>query len=209
MKWITFQKQNGDITYGWIQDEEFAIDLNELSSGRLPNNLLDFISGYSNYQEELAAIRSGNQEHGRFLLSDVKLLSPIPRPTSVRDFYAFEEHVKTARGRRGLDVVPEWYDFPVFYFTNHLAIKGPDDDIERPANCNWLDYELEIACVIGKEGRNISSEEADDYIFGYCIMNDWSARDIQAKEMKVGRQKLTGRSSLKETLKIYTTALVT
>ncbi|TCP55647.1 fumarylacetoacetate (FAA) hydrolase [Tumebacillus sp. BK434] len=119
-------------------------------------------------------------------LSEAHLLAPLPRPRSFRDFYAFEEHVKTARGRRGLDMVPEWYDFPVFYFSNHNAFVGPDADVECPAYTEWLDYELEIACVIGKTGRDIKPEEAAAHIAGFAVLNDWSARDVQREEVKVG-----------------------
>jgi fumarylacetoacetate (FAA) hydrolase len=83
-------------------------------------------------------------------------------------------------------MIPEWYEVPVFYFTNHNAVIGPDDAVHIPSNCQRMDFELEIACIIGKSGKNISIDEADDYILGYTIMNDWSARDIQAHEMKVG-----------------------
>ncbi|MGZ4111651.1 MAG: fumarylacetoacetate hydrolase family protein, partial [Tumebacillaceae bacterium] len=119
-------------------------------------------------------------------LAEAKLVAPLPQPRSFRDFYAFEEHVKTARGRRGLDMVPEWYDFPVFYFSNHNAFVGPEADVERPSYTQWLDFELEIACVIGKEGRNIKPENAREYIAGFAVLNDWSARDIQREEVKVG-----------------------
>lgn len=123
---------------------------------------------------------------GVYPASAVALLAPLPKPPSLRDFYAFEAHVIGARRRRGLDIIPEWYQFPVFYFSNHQAIVGPDALIRRPSATSALDYELEVACVIGKEGRDITAEEADSYIFGYCIMNDWSARDIQREEVKVG-----------------------
>jgi 2-keto-4-pentenoate hydratase/2-oxohepta-3-ene-1,7-dioic acid hydratase in catechol pathway len=83
-------------------------------------------------------------------------------------------------------MIPEWYKFPVFYFSNHLAIKGDGEEIIKPRKSDCLDYELEIACIIGKEGRNITKEGADEYIFGYCILNDWSARDLQQEEIKVG-----------------------
>lgn len=118
-------------------------------------------------------------------LSTVRLLAPLPRPASLRDFYAFEDHVANARRSRGGHVPPAWYDFPVFYFSNHGAIYGPDDMIPLPRT-NALDYELEIACVIGREGRNIAEEDAVDYIAGYTILNDWSARDVQREEMSVG-----------------------
>ncbi|WP_100333686.1 fumarylacetoacetate hydrolase family protein [Bacillus alkalisoli] len=185
MKLLSFKKQDGFVTAGWL-DGEFVVDMHESSNGKLPNNLLDFIQNYDQNKHEVDRLLSPSAQLSMHHLNSVEVLAPIQRPVSIRDFYAFEKHVKTARGRRGLDVVPEWYEIPVFYFTNHLAVKGPNESIERPANCEWLDYELEIACVIGKEGENIKVENAEEYIFGYCIMNDWSARDLQAKEMKVG-----------------------
>jgi fumarylacetoacetate (FAA) hydrolase len=109
----------------------------------------------------------------------------IPAPRSIRDFYAFEAHVKTARARRGLDMILEWYKFPVFYFSNAHAVYGPDDVIPYPKRTACLDYELEVAALIGKRGMDIPVEEAEAYIAGYTIMNDWSARDIQREEMKV------------------------
>jgi fumarylacetoacetate (FAA) hydrolase len=110
-------------------------------------------------------------------IDDVHLLAPIPFPRTIRDFYAFEQHVKTARALRGLDMIPEWYDHPVFYYSNPGSVYGPDEDVPFPRGSNEVDFELEIACVIGKPGRDISAEDASDYIAGYLIMNDWSARD--------------------------------
>jgi fumarylacetoacetate (FAA) hydrolase len=118
-------------------------------------------------------------------LDEVKLLAPLPRPASLRDFYAFEQHVATAHRNRGRHVPPAWYEIPVFYFGNHAAIYGPGADIPLPRT-RALDYELEIACVIGRAGRDIAEEDADEYIAGYTIMNDWSARDLQMEEMSVG-----------------------
>src|SRR5438093_2836255 len=106
------------------------------------------------------------REHAEFPLAEVRLLAPVHRPPSVRDFYAFEQHVKTARALRGLEVAPEWYEQPVFYFSNPAAIYGPEDEIPYPEGTNELDYELEAAVVMGKDGR----------IGGFTIMNDWSAR---------------------------------
>lgn len=108
------------------------------------------------------------------------------QPPSVRDFYAFEAHVKQARARRGLDMIPAWYEQPVFYFSNPRAIYGPDDVIPYPRRTQELDFELEVAAIIGRYGRDIPVEEAESYIAGYTIMNDWSARDVQRQEMKVG-----------------------
>jgi fumarylacetoacetate (FAA) hydrolase len=118
-------------------------------------------------------------------LDEVRLVAPLPRPPSLRDFYAFEQHVATANRNRGRDVPPAWYEIPVFYFGNHTAIYGPDAGVPMPRS-EALDYELEIACVIGRAGRDIPEEDAGEYIAGYTIMNDWSARDIQREEMSVG-----------------------
>lgn len=110
----------------------------------------------------------------------------LPSIRSFRDFYAFEAHVRNARRNRGLDMVPEWYEQPVFYFSNTASLCGPDTPIRKPMETSELDYELEIAVVIGQEGRDIPVEMADDFIAGFTILNDWSARDIQRQEMKVG-----------------------
>jgi fumarylacetoacetate (FAA) hydrolase len=116
------------------------------------------------------------RKHAEYPLEEVALRPPVLHPPSVRDFYAFEEHVRTARASRGQDVPPEWYEIPVFYFSNPAAIFGPEDEILFPAEAQELDYELEVAAIIGAEGR----------IGGFTIMNDWSARDLQRAEMRVG-----------------------
>lgn len=112
---------------------------------------------------------------------------PLPESfSSFRDFYAFEAHVLNARKKRGLAMVPEWYDAPVFYFSNVASIVGPGAEIRKPAETQELDYELEWAVVIGKEGRDIAVADADSHILGFTILNDWSMRDVQRQEMKVG-----------------------
>jgi fumarylacetoacetate (FAA) hydrolase len=116
------------------------------------------------------------REHAEFALADVELRAPVLNPPSVRDFYAFEQHVKTARAARGLEVPQEWYDVPVFYFSNPAAIFGPEDDVPYPEGTEELDYELEVAAILGAGGA----------IGGFTVMNDWSARDVQRQEMKVG-----------------------
>jgi fumarylacetoacetate (FAA) hydrolase len=116
------------------------------------------------------------RDHAEYRLEEVRLRPPVLHPPSVRDFYAFEEHVRRARALRGLDVPAEWYELPVFYFSNPAAIYGPDDEVPYPAGTEELDYELEVAAVIGAHGR----------IGGFTVLNDWSARDVQRAEMKVG-----------------------
>ena len=119
-------------------------------------------------------------------LEEVKLLAPITRPNSLRDAYAFRQHVETSRRNRGLEMIKEFDDFPVFYFSNHNAIFGPSDDIQcMPSHFEKLDYELEIAILIGKEGINVKAENAKEYIAGFMIMNDMSSRGLQMKEMKL------------------------
>ncbi|MFP7300018.1 fumarylacetoacetate hydrolase family protein [Neobacillus niacini] len=187
MRFVTFKKRDETLRAGLLIESALVVDISEATNGILPENLIDFIEHNGKNlkeAEKLLSLTLGNK--GVYPLDEVRLAAPLPAPKSFRDFYAFEQHVKSARENRGLKMIPEWYEIPVFYFSNHLAIKGPEDQIEKPIECNWLDYELEVACIIGKEGRNIKSDEAEDYIFGYCILNDWSARDLQRQEMKVG-----------------------
>lgn len=118
-------------------------------------------------------------------VDEIKILAPVPKPPSMRDGYAFRQHVATARRNRGVEMIPEFDQFPIFYFGNHNTVFGEgtikveDDHLEK------LDFELECAVVIGKKGKNISVKDADSYIAGYLIMNDWSARVLQMDEMKL------------------------
>jgi fumarylacetoacetate (FAA) hydrolase len=116
---------------------------------------------------------------------DVILLAPMPRPLAMRDGYAFRQHVATARRNRGLDMIPEFDSFPVTYYTNHLAVTGPGVLEVQAHHLLRLDYELEVAVVTGQSLRNASLEEADAAIFGFMVMNDWSARGLQMEEMKL------------------------
>lgn len=129
-------------------------------------------------------------------LHDARLLAPLEPPT-VRDFVAFEEHVEGVR--KSIDgaggVAPEWYEAPTFYFTNPYAVIGPDDDVPVPPGSSVLDFELEVAAVIGREGRHLSPERAREHIAGYTIFNDWSARDLQAREMKVNLGPAKGKDT--------------
>ena len=187
MKFVTFEKKDQTLRAGLVIDENHVIDMFEATNGVLPQSMLAFIENQRFFIDLIESVPPFTKEHnGVYSLNEVVLKAPLPNPKSLRDFYAFEQHVKTARQNRGLKMIPEWYEMPVFYFSNHMAIKGPNEDISRPKQCYWLDYELEVACIIGKQGTDIKSNEAEDYIFGYCIMNDWSARDLQQKEMKVG-----------------------
>ena len=116
------------------------------------------------------------REHAEYALADVELRPPVLHPTAVRDFMAFEQHVATARRQRGAEVPREWYEIPVFYFSNPAAIFGPEDEVPYPDGTRELDYELECAAIIGADGA----------IGGFTVLNDWSARDVQRAEMRVG-----------------------
>ena len=123
-----------------------------------------------------AWLERGGGDVAEHALADVRLRAPVPKPPSVRDFYAFERHVATARAQRGLEMAPEWYQIPVFYFSNPAAILGPDDEVAFPEESSAWDYELEAAAIVGEKGA----------IAGFTILNDWSARDLQKMEMAVG-----------------------
>ncbi|MEV8596955.1 fumarylacetoacetate hydrolase family protein [Streptomyces sp. NPDC052012] len=129
-------------------------------------------------------------------VSEVRLLAPL-QPSSVRDFVTFEEHVEgVRRSVDGTSGVPEqWYAAPTFYFTNPHAIYGPFDDIPMPPGSRVLDFELEVGAVIGREGRDLTPEQARDHIVGYTVFNDWSARDLQSAEMTVGLGPCKGKDT--------------
>ncbi len=118
-------------------------------------------------------------------LNDAHLLPPVPSPTSFRDFYAFEQHVKAARKLRGLDMNPDWYKIPIFYFSNTTSLYGHKEDIPYPKETKELDFELELAVIIANGGKNIDKKDANELIAGYTILNDWSARDLQREEMQM------------------------
>nr|WP_202512500.1 fumarylacetoacetate hydrolase family protein [Streptomyces sp. SID3343] len=130
-------------------------------------------------------------------LADVRLRAPLQPPT-VRDFVSFEEHVEgvavTVQGP-GATVVPEWYELPTFYFTNPYAIIGPSDDVPMPPGSRLLDFELEVGIVVGKAGKDLTVEQAAEHIVGYTVFNDWSARDLQSREMKVGLGPIKGKDT--------------
>jgi 2-keto-4-pentenoate hydratase/2-oxohepta-3-ene-1,7-dioic acid hydratase in catechol pathway len=121
------------------------------------------------------------------------LLPPIQRPSTFRDFYAFEQHVRTARSRRGLDMIGAWYELPVFYFSNPNSLIPDSVSMMPPAGSHELDYALELGVVIGKRGRDIPVGRAWEYVAGFVILNDFSARDLQRAEMEVGLGSAKGK----------------
>lgn len=180
MKLISFELE-GKVKFGAFEDN-MIYDLHALDQ-KISDNMGDFLNGGES-QIQLAN-NAINDNTPSISAEDVVLISPVPSPPSVRDAYAFRQHVATARRNRGLEMIPEFDEIPIFYFTNHNAVFGEGDFPIRPMHNEKLDFELECAAVIGKRGRNISSKEADDYIAGFMIMNDLSARALQMKEMKL------------------------
>ncbi|SKB46022.1 fumarylacetoacetate hydrolase family protein [Daejeonella lutea] len=151
----------------------------------IPDNMNEFLSGGEELMERAKKvneqIKSGKQEAKEEVFYEV--LAPVPHPSSCRDGYAFRQHVASARKNRRVEMIPEFDQYPIFYFTNHNAIQGVGDIECMPDHFEKLDFELEAAIVIGKKGKNIPAAEADSYIAGYMIMNDLSARTLQMEEM--------------------------
>jgi fumarylacetoacetate (FAA) hydrolase len=162
---------------------EDVVDVALASNNTLPQDMISFLEGFDRNIEVAKKLLESSD--ASYKLSEVTLLSPVPRPTSMRDGYAFRQHVEAARRNRGVEMIPEFDLFPVFYFTNHNGVIGEGPLQVMPEHLKKLDFELEAAIVIGKKGRNIKASEADSYIAGYTIMNDWSARYLQMEEMKL------------------------
>ncbi len=151
----------------------------------LPNNMSDFLQGGEICMDKATRIDRyvKSKRLKAKLVEQYQLLAPVPKPTSCRDGYAFRQHVESARRNRGAEMIKEFDQYPIFYFTNHQAIYGPGEIRCMPDHFEKLDFELEAAIVISKPGRNIKAAHADSYIAGYMIMNDLSARTLQMEEM--------------------------
>jgi fumarylacetoacetate (FAA) hydrolase len=154
----------------------------------LPSSMQVFLQYWDDYfpiaQACLKAIQEGRTNSTKGISAEGEtLLAPVPFPSSCRDGYAFRQHVETARRNRGAGMVPEFDQYPIFYFTNHHSIQGPGPVSCMPDHLEKLDFELEAAIVVCRHGRNIPAEEADQYIGGLMIMNDLSARRLQMEEM--------------------------
>lgn len=126
--------------------------------------------------------------------ADLDILSPLDTPPTFRDFYAFEQHVKAGRSWRGLDMDPLWYEIPVFYFSNPYAFRG-EGPIGVPPGSERFDFELEVAAVVGAGGSDLTPEQGDEAIIGYCVLNDWSARDLQHEEMRLSMGPVKGKDT--------------
>jgi fumarylacetoacetate (FAA) hydrolase len=185
MIFVSYAKDNHDQLAALV--DGYLVDM-ELLHPDLPNSM----SMMLNYWDEMLPIAQAginmiaaghlSKERG-IPVASANILAPVPFPSSCRDGYAFRQHVAAARRNRGVPMIPEFDQYPIFYLTNHHSIQGPGEIRCMPDHFEKLDFELEAAIVIARHGRNIRAEEADEYIGGYMIMNDMSARRLQMEEM--------------------------
>lgn len=184
MKFVTFL-DNKQEKIGLV-DQATIYDLEKINSN-LPKTLTDLLTdddfSFPICQQIIHEINRGLYKNA--IVIEPQILAPIPHPSSFRDAYAFRQHVETSRLNRGLPMIEEFDQFPVFYFSNHQAIQGPGKIYAMEKHFDRMDFELEIAIVIKKEGINIKAENADEYIGGFMILNDLSARALQMEEMKL------------------------
>ena len=178
------------------ENQKFGFPAVQLASGWA--RLFEYTASNPELQREIFAgmkftlgrlsdIRKFCELHPTFMSDNVhSFCPPIQHPPTFRDFYAFEQHVKTCREKRGAKMPPEWYEAPVFYFSNPGSLIGHEAVVRAPQGCKELDYELELGIIIGKGGKDIPAEKAWEHIAGFTIINDFSARDLQRKEMAVG-----------------------
>jgi len=159
--------------------------LNLLEAGNHGFDLAGETIEYINSLGADSSLTGLNGETVVFNRSDVKLLAPVPRPRTLRDFLSFQAHVENSAERAGREVPPLWFEIPSYYKGNPDTVIGPEEDIIWPGYTQLLDYELEFGLFIKKEGTNIRCEDAHEYVGGYTIFNDISARDIQMKEMSL------------------------
>ena len=205
MKFVTYTLDNDPQPRFGFKKDEYIIDVirasiwanennGDSSFFEIPSSLKRALENWDTHFVKLRQLdtflpdinfqsHSGGGKPIAILEKNVQLLSPVLYPQSFRDFYAFEQHVRAARKLRGLDMHPDWFKLAIFYFSNPAALYGHGEDIPYPKGTNELDFELEFAVIIANGGSNIKKEDADPYIGGYTICNDWSARDLQREEM--------------------------
>lgn len=184
MKLVTFSQSGNETLAFLINDNLYATTA---ADSTLPATMKDLLQNWEQSIDKMkaadAAIKDGSNTAPGIPFGTATILAPVPQPTSCRDGYAFRQHVAAARRNRKVDMIPEFDQYPIFYFTNHNAIQGPGPIPCMPDHFKKLDFELEAAIVVCKKGRNITAAQADSYIGGYMIMNDMSARTLQMEEM--------------------------
>ena len=187
MKLISYWNSTDEIDRLAIVHNNEAFDMRELD-WRFPDNMQLFLYAWEDvidlaleYNQRI--IEGANVPARPRELNGLNILAPVPHPSSCRDGYAFRQHVAAARRNRKVEMIKEFDQYPIFYFTNHQAVQGPGEIVCMPDHFQKLDFELEAAIVINQKGRNLKAEDADKFIAGYMIMNDMSARTLQMEEM--------------------------
>ena len=185
MKLVTYLKDDQDQLAMVVNGQLYDLDALHPS---LPVSMSMFLNFWDDFYPIALAAEQRVKEGKAFAASEISfsaasLLAPVPHPTSCRDGYAFRQHVAAARRNRKVDMIPEFDQYPIFYFTNHNSIQGPGPIRCMPDHFEKLDFELEAAIVICRPGRNIRAADADNFIGGLMIMNDMSARRLQMEEM--------------------------
>ena len=191
MKLLTYDNGTGP-RCGVLQDDAVVDVAALIGSGRPLADVRALLETGDDAVARVGDALAGGVAAPKVALAAVRLRAPVLQPPTVRDCIAYEEHA-TSQGTREID--PVWYRMPVFYFSNPLVIYGPDEEVPYPSASEQLDYELEIGCVIGRAGSNVSEGKAMSYIAGFCIFNDWSARDLQFDEMTFGLGPAKGKDS--------------
>ena len=198
MKFLTFKTEKGlNHKFGFMHDDKI-IDIAEYIKwmeknkkiakfSSIPSTLKEALKNWNEnfllLQELSTLIKDNDLNHFSYEEKEIIFLPPVPDPPAFRDFYAFEQHVMAARKLRGLEMHPDWYKIPIFYFSNPNCCYGHKENIQFPQQSEELDFELEFAIIIGNGGENVKSSDAENIIAGYTILNDWSARDLQREEM--------------------------
>jgi 2-keto-4-pentenoate hydratase/2-oxohepta-3-ene-1,7-dioic acid hydratase in catechol pathway len=178
--------------YLQLHEDVDARSASRLAEALIPGDMTSFLEGgrlsrnAADRGLAVASDSSGGSDGFAFRAEEVRLLPPATKPPTIRDCMSFEEHVQNAYRALGRSVPREWYEIPVYYKGTPAALAGPDDDVLWPEPSEQLDFELEYAVVIGKRGKAIQHERAMEFVAGYLIFNDFSARDLQRREMAVG-----------------------
>jgi fumarylacetoacetate (FAA) hydrolase len=190
MIFISFKKDQQELAALYINEKIYGLsEAGKQCNIEVPSTMEELLKMEEKGMDKAAEIHrklsEGKVESSFLQWKDAQVLAPVPHPTSCRDGYAFRQHVAAARRNRKVEMIAEFDEYPIFYFTNHQAIQGPGDIWCMPDHFRQLDFELEASVVIGKKGRNVKASEADKYIAGFMIMNDMSARTLQMEEMKL------------------------
>lgn len=189
MKFVSYSNMSNEERLGFVCDDKIY-DLQDAATEMkitVPSTMQNFLINSEQNLEIARKVENAIKEKriSSGVASIKKMLSPVPHPASCRDAYAFRQHVATMRRNRGAEMAPEFDQFPVFYFTNHNSIIGEGDLCVQDDHLHKLDFELEVAIVIGRKGKNIEAKDADNYVFGLAVMNDFSSRYLQMEEMKL------------------------